>query len=66
MLLNVKPKKDSLNFTAKIADFALCRPVIKEDEHFTEGMGSFHWMAPELFEGEAPTTKTDVYSFAVC
>lgn len=56
---------DDIDFTAKIADFGLARSFSKDDEHVTKLMGTFHWMAPEIFGDSGYTTKTDVYSFAV-
>jgi serine/threonine protein kinase len=49
------------NFQAKLADFGL---TMKEKS--SGDLGTPFWMAPELFQvGAAPTTKTDVYSFAI-
>ena len=28
-------------------------------------MGTYHWMAPEIFENKSYTTKADVYSFGI-
>ena len=61
-------EKHSLNFTAKIADFGLARTFYNISEHATKFMGTYHWMAPEIFEkdnAEPYTTKSDVYAFAI-
>ena len=28
-------------------------------------LGTFHWMAPEIFESKPYSTKADIYSFGV-
>ena len=35
-------------------------------DKMTAYMGTFHWMAPEIFENKDYTIKADVFSFAVC
>lgn len=67
MILDFKPEnEDDINFTAKIADFGLARSFNKTDEFVTKFMGTFHWMAPEIFGDSGYNSKTDVFSFAVC
>lgn len=58
-------RKNSLNFQIKIADFGLARNFDNDSEFVTKRMGTFHWMAPEIFSDHPYTTKTDVYAFAI-
>jgi len=63
-----KVEKDSLNFTTKIADFGLARTFEKIGEHVTNYMGTYHWMAPEIFKNKDSnpySTKSDVYAFSI-
>jgi len=48
----------------KIADFGLARTDLL-DENKTTHMGTYHWMAPEIFKNTNYSIKADVYSFAV-
>ena len=32
----------------------------------TSYMGTFHWMAPEIFENKPYTLPADVFSYAIC
>jgi len=59
---------------AKVADFGLSRStacsskdmVDKGDGNFTVGVGTWRWMAPEVFDYEvAYDDKVDVFSFAI-
>jgi len=46
----------------KLADFGMARI---EERAMTQGVGTKHWMAPEVLKGTAYTTKADVFSFAM-
>lgn len=46
----------------KLADFGFARI---EDIHMTMGVGTKHWMAPEVLRGTAYSTKADIFSFAM-
>lgn len=65
ILLDVPIEKDSLNFTAKLADFGLTRVYEANTEFLTKRMGTFHWMAPEVFANKPYSTKSDIYGFAI-
>ncbi|CAD8065846.1 unnamed protein product [Paramecium primaurelia] len=49
----------------KIADFGLARTALEKTEWMTAVVGTFHWMAPEVFRGEMYTNKADVYSYGI-
>ena len=65
ILLDKKIYKDSMNFTAKISDFGLTRLFEANEEFLTKRMGTFHWMAPEVFANKPYSTKSDMYGFAI-
>mmetsp|Transcript_142495 Transcript_142495/g.355164 ORF Transcript_142495/g.355164 Transcript_142495/m.355164 type:complete len:305 (+) Transcript_142495:57-971(+) len=46
----------------KLADFGFARI---EERAMTQGVGTKHWMAPEVLKGTEYTTKADVFSFAM-
>lgn len=46
----------------KLADFGFAR---FEERAMTQGVGTKHWMAPEVLKGTEYTTKADVFSFAM-
>lgn len=50
----------------KIADFGLAKRVMADDDldHYLAGTPNF--MAPELFQGAAASTASDVYALGVC
>ncbi|KAK3238909.1 hypothetical protein CYMTET_51119 [Cymbomonas tetramitiformis] len=48
-----------IHFRAKITDFGLSQ---KQSEGI---LGTPYWMAPELLQGEQPSTMTDVYAFGI-
>ena len=55
-------------FRAKLADFGLAK--IKTQSRTTSkdsggSVGTLAWMAPELFEGESCTEKTDLYAYGM-
>jgi len=55
---------------AKVADFGLSRPAggTKTAALMTVGVGTWRWMAPEVFESETDTAydqRADIYSFAM-
>ena len=49
----------------KIADFGLSRFSDGEETYMTSKVGTYQWMAPELFEAGQYDEKVDVYSYAV-
>jgi len=62
-LMLLHPVKDE--FTTphiKLADFGFARI---EERAMTQGVGTKHWMAPEVLRGTEYTTKADVFSFAM-
>ena len=65
ILLDKKIEGKLLNFTAKISDFGLTRLYEANEEFLTKRMGTFHWMAPEVFENRPYSTKSDMYGFAI-
>ena len=65
ILIDKKITDDSLDFQAKIADFGLARSFDNPEDFVTKRMGTFHWMAPEIFSDKPYTTKTDIYAFAI-
>lgn len=53
---------------AKVADFGLARFIAKgrKSQKYTMDVGTFHWMAPEVFiEDGVYDEKVDVYSFGM-
>ena len=65
IFISNKIRENSLDFQIKIADFGLARSFENEQEFVTKRMGTFHWMAPEIFSDFPYSTKTDVYAFAI-
>ena len=65
ILIDRKIEPDSLAFTAKISDFGLTRVFEANEEFLTKRMGTFHWMAPEVFANKPYTSKSDMYGFAI-
>ncbi|EGR28558.1 protein kinase domain protein [Ichthyophthirius multifiliis] len=63
LLLDVPFNEDSFNYNIKIADFGLSRT--QSQDPMTSVLGTFHWMAPEVFEKKQYTTKADVYSYGI-
>lgn len=72
--LDLKPANILLNATTdhcKIADFGCCKILSEEDTQATTPTksnltGTYSYRAPELFRGEPPTVKADIYSFGIC
>ncbi|CAD8189712.1 unnamed protein product [Paramecium octaurelia] len=56
---------DQNKINIKIADFGLARVQADNGEQMTGVLGTFHWMAPEVFQNVPYTIKADVYSFAI-
>lgn len=53
------------NNRVRICDFGFSR-YASEESHMTHGIGTPHWMAPELLEDRASyTSKVDVYAFGI-
>ena len=48
-----------------VIDFGSARVVHTRDSHMTKGVGSFRWIAPELFLSSIYNEKVDVYSFGI-
>lgn len=68
VIIDKKIEKNSINFDAQIADFGLSRSFNNMNEFVTQFMGTYHWMAPEIFQKnnkEPYSTKSDVYAFAI-
>ena len=65
ILLDRKISTDSMSFSAKISDFGLTRLFEANEEFLTKRMGTFHWMAPEVFANKPYSTKSDMYGFAI-
>eukprot|EP01015_Nassula_variabilis_P013637 TRINITY_DN2122_c0_g1_i5.p1 TRINITY_DN2122_c0_g1~~TRINITY_DN2122_c0_g1_i5.p1 ORF type:complete len:232 (+),score=5.90 TRINITY_DN2122_c0_g1_i5:88-783(+) len=52
--------------SVKIADFGLTRTQsLTSNDKMTGLMGTYHWMAPEIFESKPYSSKADVYSFGI-
>ena len=47
----------------KLIDFGCSQP--RDQPHHSACLGTVAYRAPELFQGELPTTKADIYSLAV-
>lgn len=65
ILIDVPIVDESVNFVAKIADFGLTRTYEANTEFLTKRMGTFHWMAPEIYNKLPYSSKSDVYAFAI-
>jgi len=65
LLLDGPIERESKRFTVKLADFGLAKAQELAQEKMTGLMGTYHWMAPEIFENKDYTIKADVYSFAI-
>mmetsp|Transcript_102442 Transcript_102442/g.293896 ORF Transcript_102442/g.293896 Transcript_102442/m.293896 type:complete len:299 (+) Transcript_102442:128-1024(+) len=62
-LMLLSPVKDNVTVPhVKLADFGFARI---EERAMTQGVGTKHWMAPEVLKGTKYTTKADVFSFAM-
>mmetsp|Transcript_146291 Transcript_146291/g.380243 ORF Transcript_146291/g.380243 Transcript_146291/m.380243 type:complete len:392 (+) Transcript_146291:78-1253(+) len=52
--------------TAKVADFGLSRVLMQQDEAWmTRCVGTWRWMAPEVFSSNEYDEKIDVFSFGI-
>jgi serine/threonine protein kinase len=51
------------NVVVKLGDFGFAR--ILEERSMTRGVGTKHWMAPEVLAGTNYTEKADIFSFAM-
>jgi len=66
LLLDATLEKFSDRFTIKIADFGLAKTQdLNNAEKMTGLMGTYHWMAPEIFDNKNYTIKADVFSYGV-
>ena len=63
--IDTKIKPHSLDFQAKIVDFVLDKSYEDPFNYHNRKMGTFHWMAPEIFSDKPYTTKSDMYAFAI-
>ena len=61
--LQAKPSSEHL---PKIADFGLAKRVWSERDEGELLVGTPHYMAPELFNGEPATAASDVYALGTC
>jgi len=52
---------------AKITDFGLSQVVSTSqlERSWPTGVGTYHWMAPEVMDGGPPNDKVDVFSFGI-
>jgi len=46
----------------KLSDFGFARA---QDKAMTEGVGTMHWMAPEVMKGTEYSEKADIFSYAM-
>lgn len=53
------------NCLPRICDFGIARFLDGTEAVMTTNIGTPHWMAPEMLEGEAYNSAVDVYSFAM-
>jgi len=53
--------------SVKISDFGLSRALSEQPSQacMTSGAGTYHWMAPEVLDGQFYDEKVDVYSYGV-
>lgn len=51
--------------TAKVADFGLSRTLMQEQAWMTRCVGTWRWMAPEVFSSNDYDEKIDVFSFGI-
>src|SRR5271155_442291 len=56
----------SVQSVPKIADFGLAKRVWSERDEAELLVGTPHYMAPELFNGEPATAASDVYALGAC
>jgi serine/threonine-protein kinase len=66
---DLKPDNVLLTYNGipKISDFGLAKRVVAGRSEGEQSLaGTPHFMAPELFLGEQPTTASDVYALGVC
>lgn len=52
--------------TPKISDFGLAKRILSDELPGHQLVGTPYFMAPELFEGAAATSASDVYALGVC
>merc|ERR1719356_411204 len=55
----------------KVSDFGLSRACTAVEQtqnqaFMTSGAGTYHWMAPEVLDGNSYDEKVDVYSYGIC
>ncbi|CAD8183086.1 unnamed protein product [Paramecium octaurelia] len=62
-MLHLHKLKSRVNI--KISDFGLTRVQADNGKIMTGTLGTFHWMAPEVFQNFPYTIKADVYSYAI-
>jgi len=48
----------------KVADFGISS-VLEDNLGIEGGFGTLNWVAPEILDNNPPTTKSDIYSFAM-
>eukprot|EP01017_Pseudomicrothorax_dubius_P009593 TRINITY_DN13292_c0_g1_i1.p1 TRINITY_DN13292_c0_g1~~TRINITY_DN13292_c0_g1_i1.p1 ORF type:complete len:223 (+),score=22.80 TRINITY_DN13292_c0_g1_i1:106-774(+) len=67
LLINTEFVSPKQQVVIKIADFGLARTQEMDSvsEKMTGLMGTYHWMAPEIFENKDYTIKADVYSYGI-
>ncbi|KAG9401410.1 hypothetical protein AC1031_009271 [Aphanomyces cochlioides] len=65
VLLHDTDDLDARRVGAKLTDFGLSRKIENDNESMSCGVGTYRWMAPEVFLGTHYTTAVDVYSFGM-
>ena len=65
ILIDIPIEGEGVHFVAKIADFGLTRTYEANAEFLTKRMGTFHWMAPEIYNKKPYSSKSDVYAYAI-
>jgi len=73
LLLEVPLTKTDDIPRVKVSDFGLSRVwsttggfQTKSQACMTSGAGTYHWMAPEVLDGNCYDEKVDVYSYGIC
>lgn len=65
VLLAQKNKSDAHEPIAKVADFGLARKKNTNEAMMTRCVGTWRWMAPEVFAESNYSESVDVYSFGI-
>jgi serine/threonine protein kinase len=68
LLLTAPVESEDSEVSVKVADFGIARVMTTlagDRGKMTIGAGTGHWIAPEVFAGQAYNEKADIYSFAI-